>query len=504
MRATAAVFLFFLSFPLLGADLSVITDPLDSTDPGVPVSRPIRVVNLGPDVAQDLTLTVTLPAGVRYDIDQTNGWSCATASPGIICTIASLPVYPQHSGSTIDGSFVFDPSLGGQSVLVRIDITASNGAARYPWAFSTVVRQIYRVSTTADSGAGSLRDVIDSVNTTCLRDCRIDFDLPAGSLIEPLTPLPVITACARLDVGTAPVTRTGDRAIELSGARLTTGHGLVYRATCPGATGASPLLWINGLAINRFPWNAIHIAEGPFICRGCFIGTDLTGRQARANGRGISVDHEHSFVRILESVLSGNHRSALFAWTAREVRVEKSSIGTTPEGLPLPNGASGIFIRHGFLVATESTIANNRDFGIAVSTEAKMLTFANAMPQNGVQAIDYQLDGRTLHAPNMPDVPELTGAVYDAASGKTIVTGRVTITRAGVYRHLIDLYVDDASVSTGINLPFRVEPGDHTFTVQHTGDLRGKRVTVTNSRGYDEQDGALAETSEMSNGATVQ
>ena len=505
MRALAAVLLsLLLTVPLLAAaELHLFTGYLSSTDPGVPVSMPIRILNAGPDIAENLTLTITLPAGVRYDVERTNGWSCAQASPGVVCTIASLPVHPSSGGSQIDGSLVYDPSLGGQQVQVRIEVTATNAAAPRQFFVVTVVRQLYRVNNTAHIGAGSLRDAITSLNTTCLLECRIDFDLPAGSVIEPLAPLPVITACARIDFGTGPMTRTGDRTIELSGAKLTAGHGLVYRARCPGA-GSSPLLWIRGVAINRFPWNGIHIDDGHFTCTGCFVGTDVTGRQARPNaGRGISIDDEQSFSRIEESVLSGNGRSGLFAWSAWQVRVMSSSVGTTPDGLPLPNGSSGLFIQKGFLTAAQSTIANNRDFGIAVAGTATMLALANTMTGNGVQPIDYGLDGPTLHGGKVPDVPELLSATYDAATKKTIVTGRVTITRADGYRHAIELQVDGTGVATIVNLPFRTPLGVHDFTLTRDGDLTGRTVTVTNSRGYDEQDWGLSETSEVSNAVVV-
>ncbi|HVE72739.1 MAG TPA: right-handed parallel beta-helix repeat-containing protein [Thermoanaerobaculia bacterium] len=506
MRTLAAgVFSLLFSFPLFGAAvLHVDTDHLSSVDPGTPVARTIRIFNLGPDVAENVTLTIDLPTGVRFDIQQTNGWSCAETSPGIVCTIASLPV-DQTVGSSINGAFVFDPSLGGQHILVRMDVTASNGTARSPWFVSTVVRQLYRVTSTSDSGAGSLRDALTSANTTCLRECRIDFDLPAGSVIEPLTPLPAITACARIDFGSGPIISKGDRTIELSGARLTSGHGLVYRPACPGAQGSSPLLWIRGVAINRFPWNGIHIQEGHIICSGCFIGTDITGRQARPNaGRGISVDSRFSFVRVEDSVLSGNGRSGVFAWEATEVRVIRSFVGTTPDGLPLPNGASGLFMNKGVLIATESTIANNREFGIGVHGGATLLAFANTMTANGGQPIDWGLDGRTEQLGNMPDVPELLSASYDPATRRTTITGRVTITRPGAYRHALELQADGKGTSTITNLTFRTPVGLHEFTIVHEGDLRGRVVTVTNSRGYDEQDWALRETSEVSNGITVQ
>ena len=368
---------------------------------------------------------------------------------------------------------------------------------------------LFRVHSSADSGTGSLRAAIDAVNA-CSGDCRITFDLAPGSVIEPLTPLPAITACAQVTIAARNTSRDGDRVIELSGAKQPAGNGIEYRGTCATPVGLAPTLRIDGLAINRFPHDGIYIEDGHFSCYGCFVGTDATGRQARPNGaRGITIQHEGTTARIVDSVLSGNRRSGMFVWDARRVDVERCAIGVRADGVPLPNGASGIFIRRGALIATLSTIAHNAHFGIAVAPEATMVTFLSALHANGVQSIDYGLDGPTHHTVNMPDVPELLGATYDAASNTTFVRGRVTITRPNGYRHAIAFYTSarnlpgETPVSEMANLPFRAETRAHEFELALPGDLRGQLITAALNRGYDEETHALVETSEMSNGVTV-
>ena len=487
MRVTLALFLVLFTLPLVAdARLHVILDPyVGSVDPGSTLPRTIFVTNLGPDAAQNVVLTMTIPTGARFDVDAANGWSCTSTSPGLVCTIDALAA---QTTSEVLGRLTFDASAAGQQLVMRLDLTASNGGTDFPFFVNVVVRNLYPVTTSADSGAGSLRDAITSMNDSCLRECGIRFDLPAGSVLEPLTPLPAITTRAPVYVGPGPM-------VELSGAKLTTGHGLVYRG--------GSLLWITGLTINRFPWNGIHVAHGHLVCESCFLGTDITGRQARGNrGRGLSADDPDTFVTIRNSVLSGNERSGLFVWSAREVRVDHSFIGASPEGLPVPNGSSGIFIQEGFLVVSESTISNNGDFGVAVANTAHAAVFANTMTGNGVQPIDYGLNGPTLHGGNVPDAPELIGATYDASTNRTIVTGRVAITRAGAYRNAIELQADGVAQRTQFNL-IKAGLGIYDFTMKHEGDLRGKVVTVTNSRSYDEETGALEETSEVSNGVVV-
>ncbi|HUR83509.1 MAG TPA: right-handed parallel beta-helix repeat-containing protein, partial [Thermoanaerobaculia bacterium] len=379
MRTIAAVLLSLFTLPLLaGAKLSVGADFLNSVDPLISYPRAIRVFNDGPDAARNVVVAMTLPPGAHYDVDDANGWSCTA----LVCTIDTIA---PHTTSEIRGHFSFDASTIGQALTIPIAVSASNGGADFPFALRAVVRNLYPVTTTADSGAGSLRDAIASLNASCVRECRIDFDLRAGSVIEPLTPLPDITACVPVYIGPGPV-------IEVSGANLSTGHGLVYRATCrDDVTYQSPLLWIRDLAVNRFPWNGIHVAHGHLVCEGCL----LSGNR----GRGLSVDDPDSFVTIRQSVFGANGRSGLFAWSARQVRIETSTFDRSR--------SSGIFVRTGSILVAQSTISNSGDFGIAVGGPASMVAFANTMQHNGVQDIDYFLDGPTFHAPAMPDVPEL-------------------------------------------------------------------------------------------------
>ena len=513
MRALAAGLFLLLASPRLFAAASLTisgTTGVGSIDPGAPVETTFLVANGGPDAARDATFTVTLPAGVRVDsFGDTAGWSCAATAPGIVCTIAAMPFRPPEERAIFIARLVFDESVGGTVLHLPIAATAANSAPATRFV-RVEVRQLFRVSTTADSGPGSLREAIAALNAGCAFDCKIVFELPAGSLIEPLAPLPAITACAQVWLPAGNTTREGDRGLELSGARQPAGHGLEYRAACTGPVSLSPSLHVEGIAINRFPGDGVYVEGGQFFCFGCFVGTDVTGRQARPNGgRGITIQHPFSGAWVLESVLSGNARSGMFIWDASRVTVERSSLGAGADGVPLPNGASGIFIRKGFLSATQSTIANNAHFGIAVGPEATMLTFGTSLQANGVQPIDYGLDGPTRHAPNMPDVPELTSATYDAATNTTRVRGRVTITRPHGYRHALAFYtstrnlIGDTPILGPYNLPFRAETRPYDFEIPVAGDLRGRLLSAALSRGYDEESQSLEETSELSNGVVV-
>jgi hypothetical protein len=172
----------------------------------------------------------------------------------------------------------------------------------------------YIVTTTADSGVGSLRDAITQINadtshslyaspTDPTKD-EIDFDIPtsdpgynsstASFTIQPtavpdptghgFTGLPIITNPVIIDGYTQPGASPntlggGDNAvleIELNGANAgaSSGVGLVLDATnCT----------VEGLVINGFGAYAVWtLADGETIS-GNFIGTDVTGTNAVPN-----------------------------------------------------------------------------------------------------------------------------------------------------------------------------------------------------------------------------
>src|SRR5512132_218652 len=100
------------------------------------------------------------------------------------------------------------------------------------WA-TPALAATYTVTTTADSGAGSLRQAILDANANLGPD-EIRFNIPAAGVqtINPLTPPPVITDAVHIDgytqPGAAPATATSAATIliELSGASLPGGPGV--------------------------------------------------------------------------------------------------------------------------------------------------------------------------------------------------------------------------------------------------------------------------------------
>jgi hypothetical protein len=166
----------------------------------------------------------------------------------------------------------------------------------------------YLVTTTADSGLGSLRDAITQVNadtshtlypsrTDPTRD-EIDFDIP-GSGVQSIAvgsttglSLPAITAAVTIDgywqPGSSPsTTTTGNNAvllIQLDGTFAPFGFN--------GLTITGGDCTVRGLVINRFPGDGIAVlANGGDQIEGNFIGTDPSGNAGLGNySYGIDVE----------------------------------------------------------------------------------------------------------------------------------------------------------------------------------------------------------------------
>lgn len=136
----------------------------------------------------------------------------------------------------------------------------------------------FTVNTTADSGAGSLRQAILSADSTPGADV-IDFAIGTGpQTIAPLTALPAITDPVTID-GTSQPGYNGTPIIEINGA----GAGNFAN----GLTITTSNTVVRGLVINRFDGNGILLqGNGKDVIQGNYIGTDTSG----ANPQGNSAD----------------------------------------------------------------------------------------------------------------------------------------------------------------------------------------------------------------------
>jgi titin len=205
------------------------------------------------------------------------------------------------------------------------------------------------VTTTADSGPGSLRQAILDLNAD-VDLTQITFNIPGGGVhtINLLSPLPAITGPAVLDGTTQPGWAPGNPVIELNGA----GAGGVFGLSIQGGNTT-----VRGLVINRFAQGGILLMSNNNIVTGNFIGTDASGTAALGNGGdGVLIPSGNSGNRIggttvaERNVISGNGAFGIEITGSgtNGNLVEGNFIGTNAAGSSaIPNAQGGVRVAAG-------------------------------------------------------------------------------------------------------------------------------------------------------------
>ncbi|WP_310460908.1 cadherin-like domain-containing protein [Sphaerotilus sp.] len=208
------------------------------------------------------------------------------------------------------------------------------------------------VSTTADSGAGSLRDAITQANLHPGAD-TIRFDISAplvngAHTITPRSALPVITDTVWLDASREPdALALGRPVVELVGADAGgSASALVL------ADGSDDSL-VRGLVIHQFGGIGIQIRAGAdgVTLAGLRIGTDVTGLLAPGNGgNAIEINAAQALVggptQADRNLLSGNNAGVSVSGAAATgARIEGNYIGTDARGeSALGNRTVGVYL----------------------------------------------------------------------------------------------------------------------------------------------------------------
>jgi len=224
----------------------------------------------------------------------------------------------------------------------------------------TALYATFVVTTTSDSGAGSLRQSILDANATSGINV-ISFNIPGTGVhtIAPASALPTVTGTVTID-GTTETDFAGVPLIELRGDSAGAGiNGLTVTASNS---------IVRGLVINRFNGSGIlisgAIALGNEII-GNYIGTNTAGSTALANGSyGIFVTSGANANTIggssvaARNIISGNNVHGVYivnAGTANNT-VQGNYIGTDASGnFDLGNSQRGIYVEGG----GSNTIRNN-------------------------------------------------------------------------------------------------------------------------------------------------
>jgi len=487
--------LFFTVSAFAAADLNLSSSSpqlFQSFEPGSKVTYIWTFFNNGDAQAQLPTLTMPLPSGAHLIGVNTPvpTASCSETNGVVSCT--ALPVEPKTQG--VIAFDVTAPATGGAYTTTASLTWVGNTTPRTASVTLNLFRD-FTVSSTQDSGAGTLRQVILDTNAVCTdtATCRIHFGFALGTplpTILPTSPLPVITSTNAIFSTGLPDNTPVDQArnVALDGSQLTKGDGLVV--TTNG--------WVRiiGLAVQNFPWNGI-------VAFGGAGRTDVDLAHVDNNGlRGVAA-FSHGIFSVGASAIRDNRRSGIFVGSADRTSISASTISG--------NGASGVFIGAPHADLEVNVIANNGDFGIAIPKSVILVTlYDNSIHNNGILGIDRGLDFRSINDPAVPNAPTITDATYDAASNTTVVTVRWDPTPEQViaFGHIPRLFLYDNTTVGGYGKPEAEHHlvdqtmGPNPTIVRVPGDLRGKVLTAYVSV-YRFGDDAYPDSSELSDGTTV-
>ena len=297
----------------------------------------------------------------------------------------------------------------------------------------------YTVSSLADSGDGSLRAAIMSVNADTTAD-KIDFSV-AGVIQLTSGPLPVITNSVNINGRTAP---------EFSDAPLVeidnNGFaGLTF--TAPSVLTSLSIVNANGAGVTLNGTNNPTDPGSGII--GNYIGLALDGSIAANTGVGLFVDHTQNVTiggtaAVDRNIISGNGGGGILLGPAgpessgQNAFVENNYIGTDTTGkFAEPNQGNGITLAAtlggadiGFIdPARGNIIAFNTGSGVEGPRGIQNPILSNSIFSNGAKGIDLQ---NGINQIDLPGPPQLNYAVESPGA----TTGTVQVQVGGVLNTL--------------------------------------------------------------------
>ncbi len=247
----------------------------------------------------------------------------------------------------------------------------------------------FTVTTTADSGAGSLRQAILDANANPGTD-TIDFAIAGAGihLISVASTLPIVSDPVLID-GTTQPGYAGSPLIELTGDTIL-GFGLRISA------GASTL---RGLAVQGFSTCVHFLTGGGSLVESCYIGTHADGTAGLSSGTGVSIQNSDGntiggTTPSSLNVISGNGNVGVLLNGSDGTVIQDNLIGTDAMGLADLGNGSGVSV----VTSTNTTVGGT------------VAGRGNVISANNGTGINVQLSSDTLIAGNLIGT-DVTGTV---------------------------------------------------------------------------------------------
>ncbi|MCG8460753.1 MAG: right-handed parallel beta-helix repeat-containing protein, partial [Holophagales bacterium] len=407
----------------------------ESMDPALPFTGPggfeysVTVTNLGPATASGVAVrpTLTLPQGVTlHAITPDRGaftdpdWSIGTLLPGVVAT---LTVALTLDGTVQDGTdtLAIEAAI---SAVDQHDNDSSNDTASEATSIQAV--DCFEVTTTADSGPGSLRQAIECANEDPSAD-TITFEIRGAGphVISPSAALPTLTSPIVID-GTS---QAGNEEVcdaltlpSFSHQIVIDGGGQLFSGLtlAAGSDGSG----VAGLNIRNFGGSGVDILDSENHSIRCnFIGTNEDGTAALGNGEhGISLLSGSTLTDVELNLISGNGIDGVrLSGTGTDVnQIHDNSIGTDQSGTgALGNGGRGLQIING---ASDNTVSDNLiSANVANGVRlANLTTRGNLIESNriGTDASGSVALGNNSHSISLQSLAEL-----NTIRGNTIAAG---------------------------------------------------------------------------------
>ena len=342
-------------------------------------------------------------------------------------------------------SFSLDVPAGVTAITATASHPAGNTSEFSARRAVTTGPQTLVVTSTSDSGPGTLRQAILTANATVALD-TITFNIPGTGphTITLASGLPAVSQPAFIDATTQPGF-DGRPIVELSGNGLAASG---FSLTGGGIT-------ISGFAINGFTNGIVISTNGENVIEGNFIGTDVTGTSARPNtAHGVLILSATNRVggvsAAARNVISGNQGSgvAIQGTPATGNLVEGNYIGTNAAGTgAVPNTGiqSGVFI----LNASNNTIGG-------VGSGARNVVSGNA--QHAITVVGATANGNAIQG-NFVGV--------DATGQAALANGGIGIDIVSAVNTLVGGFVGGRNVISGNGNGMQIRTGATGTTVQH-------------------------------------
>jgi hypothetical protein len=280
----------------------------------------------------------------------------------------------------------------------------------------------FTVSNTNDSGAGSLRQAITDANAAATPPHTIAFAIPGSGMhtIAPASALPSVSVPVIID-GTTQPGFAGAPLIELSGASA----GFVNGLTISGGNSL-----VRALIVNRFNGKGVFInASGGSTVAGCYIGTNSAGTAAAGNSVfGIAIDGSWGNVvggltAAERNVISGNPGRGVYMNSASGNVVVGNYIGTDVTGTTaVANGTGVVLFSNGNTVGGTAKGARNVISGNVWGVSMEYASAAGNFVQGNF--IGLNATG-TAAVPNYLGVAMSSGAMLNTIGGAAAAAGNV-------------------------------------------------------------------------------